>query len=268
MKNIVLLTRKNNEKVTHVSFSLYNNFVEAQLFCFFINSLSLKNDEKLIARIVTVNTEYSLEKYETFSFDDFAHIDDSMTQKVMRDIDSEILVIALTNAKDKVKDKFFNNMSKRAVSMIKEDMEYNGLTDEIEINIARQKMLSIYNSLITERFNELVFICENLKKEYKEKSVMIDGRDNIVVVFQGLEADKNIKSVTVFLYETYKQADRFCDFINELKPDKGIFLYARHVDQMIEYETCQKRLKIMNAKDRVAKKFDQGKYLTETFLKD
>jgi hypothetical protein len=101
MQNIVLITRENSERTTHVSVFLCGSYTEAKHFCHFVNRLSITNGEKLFARIITANLEYSLGKYQPFSFDDIAKLDDRTIQKIMREIDSEMLVLALTNAKKK-----------------------------------------------------------------------------------------------------------------------------------------------------------------------
>jgi hypothetical protein len=118
MQTIVLITRENSERVTHVSVFLCGNYGEAKYFCHFVNRLSPNGSDKLAARIVTVNAEYSLEKYQPFRFDDFVKLDNRTMQKLMCETDSRMLALALKNAKKEVKDKFLMNMSKRAAAML------------------------------------------------------------------------------------------------------------------------------------------------------
>ena len=122
MKTIVLITRENSERATHVSVFLCNSDSEAKHFCHFVNRLPLASEDKLIARRITANVEYSLEKYQPFKFDDFVKLKDRTIQILMRETDSQILAVALKDTKKEVKDKFFRNMCKRAESMLKEDM--------------------------------------------------------------------------------------------------------------------------------------------------
>jgi len=95
MQTIVLITRENSERVTHVMVFLCGNSGEANNFCHLINRLSLDGDDKLVARKITIGTEYSLEKYQPFGFDDFVKIDNRTIQCVLRDSDSRILAVAL-----------------------------------------------------------------------------------------------------------------------------------------------------------------------------
>jgi hypothetical protein len=45
--------------------------------------------------------------------------------------------------------------------------------------------------------------------------------------------------VSVYLFDEYESADRFCCYLDGLEPDKGVFFYAKHADQMVEYETAK-----------------------------
>ena len=61
-----------------------------------------------------------------FVFEDILLLDDRAIQRVLREVDNNDLAIALKVANDDVKGAIFNNMSKRLVVMIQEDMEFMG----------------------------------------------------------------------------------------------------------------------------------------------
>jgi flagellar motor switch protein FliG len=63
-------------------------------------------------------------KRRGFAFEDIVLLDDSAIQKVMQEVDSQELAIALKSVDPEVQNKIFRNMSKRAAEMLKEDMEY------------------------------------------------------------------------------------------------------------------------------------------------
>jgi hypothetical protein len=237
MQIIVLITRENSERATHVSVFLCGNRNEAKHFCHFVNRLSITGGDKLVARIVTVNAEYSLEKYQPFSFDDIAKLDDRTMQKLMRGTDSEILAVALENSKKEVKDNFFSIMSKRSAAMFKEDMEYMGPVTESDIENARQLILDIYDDLTREnKFDEAWMSYRNLK-ESNAKNQTDNDRNHIVLVFRG--AGDAADFVSVYLFDDADNADQFCRYLNGLEPDKGSFFYAMRADQMVEYETTK-----------------------------
>lgn len=58
-----------------------------------------------------------------FVFDNLKDIDDRGIQLLLREISSEVLVIALKGADDELKEKIFKNMSKRAAELLRDDLE-------------------------------------------------------------------------------------------------------------------------------------------------
>jgi len=241
MKTIVLITRENSERATNVSVFLCNSNSEAKHFCHFVNRLSLVGEEKLVARRIITNVEYSLEKYQPFKFDDFVKLDDRNIQLIMRELDSEMLAISLIDAKDEVKDVFFRNMSKRAAYMLKEDIEYWGPVSESDIENARQVTLDIYEDITREnRFDEAWARYKNLKENDTKNKDDLSGENYIVLVFRGSETVADLLSV--YLFDDCDSADDFCYYLNSLEPDKGSFFYAKHADQMTEYETTKPAL--------------------------
>ncbi|MFM7469440.1 MAG: FliG C-terminal domain-containing protein, partial [Vampirovibrionales bacterium] len=61
-----------------------------------------------------------------FVFEDIQFLDNRAIQRLLRELDTKDLAIALKGAKDPVKEKIFANMSERAAAMLKEDMGYMG----------------------------------------------------------------------------------------------------------------------------------------------
>ncbi|MCL2758863.1 MAG: flagellar motor switch protein FliG, partial [Treponema sp.] len=60
---------------------------------------------------------------------------------------SQELAKALKSVDSEVQDKIFKNMSKRAASMLKEDMEYMGPVRLKDVEEAQQKIVSIIRHL-------------------------------------------------------------------------------------------------------------------------
>jgi hypothetical protein len=239
MQTIVLMTRENSERVTHVSLFLYSKYSEAANFCYFVNHLSLVGGDKLAARVIIPSTEYPLEKYHPFNFDDLVKVDDRKIQRLMHELDSEVLATSLIGAKKEVKDVFFRNMSKRAAYMLEEDIEYIGPVTESDIENARRLTLDIYNGLPSKesKLNEAWEKYINLKENDTKEQTNPYNRDNIVLVFCGAKTVADY--VSVYLFDEDENADNFCHYLSNLKPDKGFFVYAIHADQMIEYETTR-----------------------------
>ncbi|MCM1321455.1 MAG: flagellar motor switch protein FliG [Bacteroides sp.] len=86
-------------------------------------------------------------KKRMFVFEDIVMLDDRAIQKVMREVDTQELAKALKAVDTEVQDKIFRNMSKRAASMLKEDMEFMGPVRLKDVEEAQQKIVSTIRRL-------------------------------------------------------------------------------------------------------------------------
>ena len=63
---------------------------------------------------------------EMFVFENIADLDDRTIQRIMQDIDTNSLVVALKGAPEEMLNRFLSNMSNRAAEMMREDMQMRG----------------------------------------------------------------------------------------------------------------------------------------------
>ena len=82
-----------------------------------------------------------------FVFEDIIILDDRAVQRMLREIDTKELAIALKGTKDEIKDKIFNNMSERARQMLQDDMEYLGPVRAKEVQDAQTNVVSAIRNL-------------------------------------------------------------------------------------------------------------------------
>lgn len=82
-----------------------------------------------------------------FTFDNLTGVDNKGIQVLMRNVEPDQLMIALKGANDAVKDKFFGNMSERARSMFKDDMDAKGPTRIADVEDAQKKIMRIARKL-------------------------------------------------------------------------------------------------------------------------
>jgi len=82
-----------------------------------------------------------------FVFEDIILVNDKGIQQVLKEIDNEALALALKTASDELKDKIFRNMSERATTLIKEDMEYMGPVRLSDVEAAQQKVVDVVRRL-------------------------------------------------------------------------------------------------------------------------
>lgn len=86
-------------------------------------------------------------KKRMFVFEDIVLLDDKSIQKVLREVDTNDLSKGLKSVDEEVQEKIFRNMSKRAVALLKEDMEYMGPIRLHDVEEAQQKVVSIIRKL-------------------------------------------------------------------------------------------------------------------------
>lgn len=91
-----------------------------------------------------------------YQFDDILRIEDRSMQKVLSEVDSKNLAIALKGAPDAIKDKVMNNLSKRARETLGEEMEFLGTVAGAQIEQARKVVVEVIQRL--DQAGELVMI--------------------------------------------------------------------------------------------------------------
>lgn len=82
-----------------------------------------------------------------FVFEDIITLDDRSIQKVLREVDSKDLAMALKTASEDVGARIYKNMSKRAAEMLQEDMDYMGPVRLRDIEETQQKIVAIIRRL-------------------------------------------------------------------------------------------------------------------------
>ncbi|MDI9485806.1 MAG: flagellar motor switch protein FliG [Bacillota bacterium] len=82
-----------------------------------------------------------------FVFEDIIILDDRSIQKVLREVDSKDLALALKTASEEVSARIFKNMSKRAAQMLQEDIEFMGPARLRDIEETQQKIVATIRRL-------------------------------------------------------------------------------------------------------------------------
>lgn len=97
-------------------------------------------DEELAQKIVD----------EMFTFEDLIQLDDRGIQTMLREIQTENLVVALKGAPPEMKERVFKNMSQRAAETLKEDLENRGPMKLSEVEREQKEILKIVRRLMEE----------------------------------------------------------------------------------------------------------------------
>jgi flagellar motor switch protein FliG len=84
---------------------------------------------------------------EIFTFDKLVELDDRAIRLLLKEIDSQALVIALKVAPPALRQKFMANMSRRAADLLSEEMEARGSVRLSEVEAQQRKILQVARGL-------------------------------------------------------------------------------------------------------------------------
>ncbi len=85
-----------------------------------------------------------------FGFDDLIKLDDKGVQAVLKEVQSESLVLALKGATPEMREKVFKNMSSRAAETLREDLDGRGPVRVSDVEAEQKEMLKIVRRLVDE----------------------------------------------------------------------------------------------------------------------
>lgn len=85
-----------------------------------------------------------------FTFDDLIKLDDKGYQSLLKEVQTESLIIALKGASPEIREKVFKNMSSRAAETLREDLESRGPVKLSEVEAEQKELLKIVRRLADE----------------------------------------------------------------------------------------------------------------------
>lgn len=112
-------------------------------------------DGSIESEIMDKIKEWDPELYEKirdkmFVFENLLEMDDRSLQTLLRDVTSEQLLLALKGTTDPVKEKVFQNMSKRAADLLKDDLSAKGPVKVVEVEHAQKAVINLARRLSEE----------------------------------------------------------------------------------------------------------------------
>ncbi|WP_150306114.1 flagellar motor switch protein FliG [Pseudomonas saliphila] len=109
-----------------------------------MNFLETTTETQLIDAIRDIDQDLSVKIEDLmFVFDNLSDVDDRGIQALLREISTEILIVALKGADEAIKDKILRNMSKRASELLLDDLEAKGPVRISEVEAAQKEILTI-----------------------------------------------------------------------------------------------------------------------------
>ncbi len=82
-----------------------------------------------------------------FVFDNLIDIEDRGIQAILREVNTDVLVVALKGADTNLQEKIFRNMSKRAADLLRDDLEAKGPVRVSEVEEAQKEILGVARRL-------------------------------------------------------------------------------------------------------------------------
>lgn len=115
-----------------------------------LNLMDKNSEKNIMARVEEKDPELAEEiRKLMFVFEDIMFVDDRGIQELLKIVDNTKLVIALKTAPDEVKSKLFKNMSNRAATLLKEDLDAMGPTKISDVEKAQQEIVQQLKDLET-----------------------------------------------------------------------------------------------------------------------
>ena len=113
-----------------------------------LNLVDRGTERNIIEELEDEDPELAEEiKKRMFVFEDIVLLDDRSIQKVLREVDAQELARALKAVDAEVQDKIYRNMSKRAASLLREDMDFMGPIRLKDVEESQQKIVGIIRKL-------------------------------------------------------------------------------------------------------------------------
>ncbi|MCP4728232.1 MAG: flagellar motor switch protein FliG [bacterium] len=130
-----------------------------------LNMANRTTEKTILDTIDTRNPDLAHEiKNLMFTFDDLENLDDRSIQTVLRDVDSKILSLALKIASEGLKNKILNNMSERAASYIRQELDFMGPVRLKDVESAQRSIVELIRAL--EEDGIILMPSKNTEEEY------------------------------------------------------------------------------------------------------
>ncbi|MDQ9170819.1 flagellar motor switch protein FliG [Oxalobacteraceae bacterium R-40] len=116
-----------------------------------LNFMKGENETSVMENLKSYDGEMAQEIMdEMFIFDNILDIEDRGIQIILREVQSDSLIIALKGASEELREKIFKNMSQRAAEAMREDLESKGPVRLSEVEAQQKEILQIVRRLADE----------------------------------------------------------------------------------------------------------------------
>jgi flagellar motor switch protein FliG len=113
-----------------------------------MNFVKVDLETSVMQSLTNLDEELTLQIQDNmFTFENLSMVDNRAIQVMMRNIESDLLMVALKGASEETRDKFFDNMSQRAKAMFIDDMESKGPMRISDVEDAQKNIMRIARKL-------------------------------------------------------------------------------------------------------------------------
>ncbi len=116
-----------------------------------LNSVDRATEEEVLSEIEEESAQMAEDiRNLMFVFEDIKALDSRAVREMLKEISNDDLILALKGASPDLQELFYNNMSERAATMIKEDLEIMGPTKLSDVEAAQQNIVKTVRRLEAE----------------------------------------------------------------------------------------------------------------------
>ena len=116
-----------------------------------LNFVGTTTESSVIENFRSVDPDLAQKIQEQmFVFENLLTVDDRSIQLILREIQSESLIVALKGSSEEIREKIFKNMSQRAAEMLREDLESKGPVKLSDVESEQKSILKVARRLSDE----------------------------------------------------------------------------------------------------------------------
>jgi flagellar motor switch protein FliG len=113
-----------------------------------LTSVDRGTEKQILEYLDEANSELAAEVRKLmFVFDDLVRLDDRSLQRVLREVDSKDLSLAMRGTSEELQERIFRNQSTRAAQALKEEMEIGGPVRLRQVEEAQQRIVNVVRRL-------------------------------------------------------------------------------------------------------------------------
>jgi len=113
-----------------------------------LTSVNRTSEKNILTNLKERDASLAAEIHDLmFIFEDILKLPDASIQRILKEVDSKSLALALKATTPELQEKIFQNMSERAANMLKEELEYLGAVKLRDVETSQKEILDVARKL-------------------------------------------------------------------------------------------------------------------------